>query len=174
MYQKVLLGIIGLSISLATLAQQKIQPNFELWNKHTQPLYYSVSNSIQEASSKPLQLLRPGKWTDAAKVDTSRPTVIAVALDKQPQPGQNIDIFTIKPNKTMFIRVGLPAEKEKFKETLKHLFGKTSIESDNYIFGGQVGPLLGIKGISERGYSLKNNVNKNDITKSSVIYRPKQ
>ena len=28
------------------------EPNFELWNKHNDPLYYSMSNSPEEASHK--------------------------------------------------------------------------------------------------------------------------
>ena len=159
------------------------QPNFELWNKHTEPLYYSVSNSISEAQHKPLQELRAGKWTTARTMDTSKPTVIAVALGKMPQPGQLIDVYTIKPGKTLFIRVGLPAEKEKFKETIKKLFGKTSLEGNNYIFGPQTGPLIGfkgeglfsfdLKGVSERKYSLKNNFDVGDITPAKIVYLPK-
>ena len=163
---------------------QTAQPNFELWNKHTQPLYYSVSNSTEQAQHKPLQELRPGKWTEAKTLDLSKPTVIAVALGKMPEPGQLIDVYTIKPGKTLFMRVGLPAEKEKFKETIKQLFGKTSIDADNYIFGPQTGPLIGFKGegvfsfepkgITERKYSLKNNFEIGDITPSKVVYIPQK
>ena len=102
-----------------------------------------------------------------------------------PTPASRVDTYTIKPNKKIIIRVGLPVEKEKFKETLKNLFGKTSIQADGYIFGPQTGPLLGFKAaagifpldwsdtINERGLHLKGNLTKNDITKSSLIYLPK-
>jgi len=99
-----------------------------------------------------------------------------------PQPGQLIDVYTIKPGKTLFIRVGLPAEKEKIKETIKNIFGKTSLEGDNYIFGPQTGPLIGfkgeglfsfdLKGISERKYSLKNNFEVDDVTPGKIVYLP--
>ncbi len=170
-----ILGAINISAELA-------QPNFELWNKHIEPLYYSISNSISEAQHKPLQELRAGKWTQGKNMDISKPTVVAVALGKMPQPGQLIDVYTIKPGKTLFIRVGLPAEKEKFKETIKKIFSKTSIDADGYIFGPQTGPLIGFKGeglfsfetkgISERKYSLKNNFDKSDISTAKTVYLP--
>jgi hypothetical protein len=161
------------------------EPNFELWNKHNDPLYYSISNSAEEASHKKFEELRPGKWTQAKTIDTSKPTIIAIKLGKMPVAGDRIDTYTIKPNKKIIIRVGLPAEKEKFKETLKSLFGKTSIEANGYIFGPQTGPLLGFKAaegilpfdwgktVNERGLALKGNLTKEDITKGSMIYLPK-
>ncbi len=76
------------------------------------------------------------------------------------------------PNKTLFLRVGLPAEKEKFKEIIKRILSRHSIEADNYIFGPQTGPLLGFKGVTEQGLPLKNNINARQISKSSVIYNP--
>lgn len=173
---------LSLIFSAASMNTAIAQPNFELWNKHTQPLYYSISNSISEAQRKPLQELRPGKWTEAKSIDINKPTTIAIALDKMPQPGQLMDVYTIKPGKTLFIRVGLPAEKEKLKETIKKLFNKTSLDADNYIFGPQTGPLIGFKGeglfsfetkgLSERKYSLKNNFEKGDIAAAKAVYLP--
>ena len=149
------------------------QPNFELWNKHTNPVYYSISNSIQEASVKPLELLQPGKWTPAITVDINKPTVIAIVPDKLPDPGQRIDAYSIRPGKTIFVRYGLPPEKEKVKEIIKYLLRRTSIEANGYLFGPQTGPLLGFRGITEKGHSLKNNLSKKDITKDSIVYLPK-
>ena len=145
------------------------QPNFELWNKHREPLYYSISNSLKEASAKPLQVLRAGKWIAQTRT-IHKPTFIALSLGKAPMPGQPIDIYALKPGKNLYIRIGLPAEKEKFKETIKNFLSRNSIEGDNYIFGPQVGPLLGFRGITERGYPLKNNVQKKDIIKYTIIY----
>lgn len=147
------------------------QPNFELWNKHTQPLYYSISNSIKEASTKPLQELRAGKWTAQTR-NLSKPAFIALSLEKEPLPGKLLDTYALKSGKNLYLRVGLPAEKEKFKETIKNFLRRNSIEGDNYIFGPQVGPLLGFRGITERGYPLKNNVQKKDILKYSILYNP--
>ena len=160
--------IIFLIPSLSTA-----QPNFELWNKHTQPVHYSVSNSIQEASSKPLELLAPGKWTAAKNIDINKQTVIAIAPEKLPESGQRIDVYLIRPGKNIFVRYGLPPEKEKVKEIIKYLLRRTSIEANGYLFGPQTGPLLGFRGITEKGHSLKNNLSKKDITKDSVIYLPK-
>ena len=164
--------VLCIFLNFFNLSQSQVRvSNFELWNKHIEPLYYSISKSTQEASKKHFELLRPGKWIPK-QVDISKPTVFAIALGKQPQPGQRIDIYTIPQGKTLYTRVGLPPEKEKFKEIIKDLFKRASIESDGYIFGPQVGPLLGFKGITERGYPLKDNFSKKDITKTSIIYTP--
>ena len=158
--------------------------NFELWNKHNDPVFFAYGKSTDEINhKKDFKEIRAGKWTQAS-LDTSKPTLIALKFGKAPTAGDRLDTFTIKPNKKIIIRVGLPAEKEKFKETLKSLFGKTAIEADGYIFGPQTGPLLGFKAasgispvdwsdtINERGLHLKGNLTKDDITKSSMIYLP--
>lgn len=161
------------------------QGNFEIWNKHVEPLYYNVAYTIDDINRSPFQELRAGKWTPAGFREVTRPTLIAVKLGSAPRAGETLDLYTIRPNKNIIVRVGLPAEKEKFKETLKSWFGKTSHESENYIFGPQTGPLLGLRAsdglfpfdwddsINERGLSLKNNATKNDITKSSMVYSPR-
>ncbi len=160
------------------------EPNFELWNKHNDPVYYALAHSADDINQTKFKELRPGKWIQDS-IDTTRPTTIALKFGKAPTSGDRIDTYTIKPNKKIIIRVGLPAEKEKFKETLKSLFGKNSIAADGYIFGPQTGPLLGFKAasgilpvdwsdtINERGLHLKDNLTKDDITKGSMIYLPK-
>lgn len=160
--------IFGIFFSIGVVAQQV---NFELWNKHTEPIYFNIGNSMQEVSAKSLQLLRPGKWTHQF-ITTSSPTMLGIAIGTIPAPGQELDVYTIPPGKKIYLRVGLPPEKEKFKEKIKQLLHRDSIEANNYIFGPQVGPLLGFKGITERGHTLSGNLNKTDIIKSKTIYRP--
>lgn len=152
-------------------AQSQTTPNFELWNKHIQPVYYSIGLSKEEISKKPMQEIRPGKFVAATR-DTTQPTVIALAVGKKPEAGQRIDVFTMNRDKNLYLRVGLPSEKEKLKETIKTFLGRKSLELQEYIFGPQTGPLLGFKGVTERGYPLQNNITQDDITKSSIIYLP--
>ncbi len=159
--------------SFINIHAAQTEPNFELWNKHQESIYFSKGASIQELNKKPFELLRPGKWISQT-IDNKKPTVLAISVGKKPEPGNRIDLYTIKPGKTLYLRIGLPAEKEKFKELLKAFFGRFSIEGDGYIFGPQVGPLLGFKGVTERGYPLKNNLGKDDISKGSMIYLPKK
>ena len=49
--------ILSIFLGSVSLFGQTAQPNFELWNKHTEPLYYSISNSTSEAQGKRLQEL---------------------------------------------------------------------------------------------------------------------
>lgn len=160
------------------------EPNFELWNKHNDPIYFAVGKSADDINRQQFKELRAGKWVQDS-VDTSKPTILAFRFGKAPTSGDRLDTYTIKANKKLIMRIGLPAEKEKFKETLKSVFGKTSIAADGYIFGPQSGPLLGFKAasgvlpidwsdtINERGLHLKGNFTKDDITKGSMIYLPK-
>lgn len=168
---KFLMIIFCIAIGASKSSIADGQPNFELWNKHDQPLYYSISNSQQEATRKPLSLVSAGKYTSSA-IDTGKQTFLAIAVGNQPSHGNMIDVYAINPGKTIYVRVGLPAEKEKFKEIIKKVFGRTAHESKDYIFGPQTGPLLGFKGITEHNYSLSNNVKPQDITKSTLIYTP--
>ncbi len=161
-----------LSITLASLsAYGQITPNFELWNKHIQPVYYAIGTSKEEASKKPMQEIRPGTFLAETR-DLTKLTSIALAVGKKPEAGQRIDVFTMLPNKNLYLRVGLPSEKEKLKETVKTIMGRKSLELTDYIFGPQTGPLLGFKGVTERGYPLKNNITQDDITRSWGIYLP--
>ena len=150
---------------------QTATPNFELWNKHTEPLYYHLADSPAAAAKGTFAELRPGKRTSLT-VDLKKPMAMGIKIGKAPVAGDRIDVYTMATGKTLYLRVGLPAEKEKIKETIKDLLSRTSIEADGYIFGPQVGPLLGFKGVTEQGYSLKNNVTKKDIRKESLIYLP--
>lgn len=177
----------GILATFSVLCSMQIvaDPNFELWNKHIEPLYYNVAYTIDDINRSPFQELRPGKWTPAVFRENTRPTIIAFKLGRPPVKGETIDTYTINANKKMIIRIGLPAEKEKFKETLKSWFGKTSHEGDNYIVGPQTGPLLGFRAYegffpidwsnaaNERGLSLKGNFTKNDSTKGTMVYAPR-
>lgn len=149
------------------------RPTGELWNKHTKPIYYSITNGPIQAAITPLKRLEPGTFVKVHR-NLRAPTVFAIAIENPPEPDQRLDIFTIRPCKTLYVRVGLPSEKEKWKEFIKDIFGAQSIEADGYIFGGQVGPLLGLRGITERGYPLKNNVHAQDISPSSITFDPNQ
>lgn len=149
-------------------AQCKV-PTFELWNKHNDPVYYRVADSPAAAAQGAFLELRPGKRVDTS-LDLSRPHAIGIKLGTAPIPGDKIDVYTLATNKTLYLRVGLPAEKEKFKETIKQFLSRNSIEADGYIFGPQVGPLLGFKGVTEQGYSLKNNISTKDLRKEIRAY----
>jgi hypothetical protein len=180
---KSIILIASLAVHGLIFASQP-EANFEFWNKHNDPVYFAVGSSAEEINQKKeFKQLRPGTWTQAT-LDVSKPTVIALKFKEAPTAGDRLDTFTIKPNKKIIARVGLPAEKEKFKEQLKSLFGKTSIAADGYIFGPQTGPLLGFRAASgifpfassdtlnERGLHLKGNFTKDDVTKGSMIYLP--
>lgn len=157
--------------------------NFEFWNKHNDPVYYNVAHSMGDIQkTNNFKVIRPGKWVQDS-IDLSKPTIIALKINKQPASGDILDTYTIVPHKKLIIRIGLPAEKEKFKETLKSIFNKTSIEADGYIFGPQTGPLLGFRAasgiffdwgttVNERGLLLNGNLTKDDITKGSIVYLP--
>lgn len=155
--------------SIFSLAAQAPIPNFELWNKHTDPLYFQIGDSPTAAAQGTFTEIRPGKRF-TLNVDLTKPRAIGIKLGKAPAKGDQIDVYTLGTGKTLYLRVGLPAEKEKFKETIKEFLSRNSIEANGYIFGPQVGPLLGFKGITEQGYSLKNNINKKDIRKESRLY----
>jgi len=143
--------------------------NFELWNKHVQPLYYTVGNSMSQTMTKKPLLLRAGKW-DSATIDTSRPTFILISMNHEPKKGQKVDVFEIKPGGTIYARVGLLPE-TKFTEFLKWLGRKKSIYTQHYIFGPQTGPLLGTRNITERGHDLKHNFKFDDIKYHTVFYQ---
>lgn len=160
-----------LGFSTISMCAQAPIPNFELWNKHTEPLYFQMGDSPSAATQGIFTEIRPGKRF-ALNVDILKPMAIGVKLGKAPAKGDRVDVYTLGTGKTLYLRVGLPPEKEKFKETIKSFLSRTSIEADGYIFGPQVGPLLGFKGVTEQGYPLKNNITKNDIRKEAMIYRP--
>ena len=157
--------------AVGILQAQCVIPNFELWNKHIEPLYYHIADSPAAAGRGTFTELRPGKRLPL-NIDLQKPVVIGVKIGKAPIAGDRIDVYTLVTGKTLYLRVGLPPEKEKIKETIKSFLSRTSIEADGYIFGPQVGPLLGFKGITEQRYSLKNNVNKKDIRKETRPYLP--
>lgn len=168
---KMVFKIILSSIFIASASFSQ-PPNFELWNKHTEPLYYRLADSPSAAARGAFTELRPGRRV-ASTINIRLPRAIGIKIGKAPVAGDPIDVYTLATGKTLYLRVGLPPEKEKLKETIKSLLSRTSIEADGYLFGPQVGPLLGFKGITEQGYSLKDNITKRDIRKESLIYLPK-
>jgi hypothetical protein len=147
-------------------------PNFELWNKHIEPLYFKIADSPTAAAQGMYTEIRPGKRF-TTNVDIAKPMAIGISRGKSPLKGDTVDVYTFGTGKTLYLRFGLPAEKEKIKETIKTFLSRTSIEGDGYIFGPQVGPLLGFKGVTEQGYPLKNNVTKKDIRKETRQYESK-
>lgn len=169
---KIIKSLYMFSLGALSVANaQSKEPNFELWNKRNEPLFYAIGSTKEEVRTQPFHELRAGKWVDQRR-DLRKPTVIGLAINTQPKKGDQIDIFTLKPGKDLYLRVGLPSEKEKLKEKVKIILGKKSFEQAQYIFGPQTGPLLGVKGITERGYPLKNNVTASDISKGYAIYMP--
>ena len=160
---KLLAALIGIIPCYA-----KPQPTFELWNKHTQPIYFSYGSSVEHAMKKHMQELRSGHYK-IENFSISSPTTLILSIGSRPKTGDMLDVYTFKPNKTIYVRVGLPKE-DKFKETLKSITGKVSFENEGYIFGPQTGPLLGLKGITEHDYSLDNNVTYDDIFQSTTSY----
>lgn len=163
--------LLLLTLGTGILNAQTNLPNFELWNKHTEPLYYRMADSPSAAAKGHFTELRPGRRI-ASTLDIAKPIAIGIKIGKEPAAGDPIDVYTLATGKTLYLRIGLPPEKEKIKETIKELLSPTSIEADGYLFGPQVGPLLGFKGVTERGYPLKNNITKKDIRKESKIYLP--
>ncbi|GMU18997.1 MAG: hypothetical protein AMXMBFR12_01890 [Candidatus Babeliales bacterium] len=164
--------IILFTLFASSLQAQVQIPNFELWNKHIEPLYFKMADSPAAAVQGIYTEIRPGKRF-TTNVDIAKPMAIGINLGKAPAKGDPVDVYTFGTGKTLYLRFGLPAEKEKFKETIKSLLSRTSIEADGYIFGPQVGPLLGFKRITEQGYPLKNNITKKDIRKETRIYESK-
>lgn len=164
--------LLFLFISFTMIARAQTTPNFELWNKHTEPLYFQMADSPSAASRGIFTEIRPGKRF-TLNVDLHKPMAIGIKIGEAPKAGDYVDVYTMATGKTLYLRVGLPPEKEKLKENLKSFLSRTSIEADGYIFGPQVGPLLGFKGVTEWGYSLKNNVSKKDIRKQSLPYLAK-
>lgn len=159
-------------LAVSTLSAHAQIPNFELWNKHIEPLYFKMADSSAAAAQGIYTEIRPGKRF-TTNVDIAKPVAIGIKLGKAPIKGDPVDVYTFGTGKTLYLRFGLPAEKEKFKETIKSLLSRTSIEADEYIFGPQVGPLLGFKGVTEQGYPLKNNITKKDIRKETRTYESK-
>lgn len=164
--------IILFAVLINSLHAMIAVPNFELWNKHIEPLYFKMADSPTAAAQGIYTEIRPGKRFTTS-VDIGRPIAIGISRGKAPIKGDKVDVYTFGTGKTLYLRFGLPAEKEKIKETIKSFLSRTSIEGDGYIFGPQVGPLLGFKGVTEQGYSLKNNVTKKEIRKESMIYLSK-
>lgn len=157
---------------ISIVAQAQTIPNFELWNKHIEPLYFKMADSPAAAAQGIYTEIRPGKRF-TTNVDIAKPMAIGISRGKSPAKGDKVDVYTFATDKTLYLRFGLPAEKEKFKETIKAFLSRNSIEADGYIFGPQVGPLLGFKGVTEQGYPLKNNITKKDIRKTSLPYLAK-
>lgn len=158
-------------IACGTLHAQCAIPNFELWNKHNDRLFYRIADSPSDAAQGTFTELRPGRRISAT-LDLTKPRAIGIKVGSAPIKGQTVDVYTFTTGKTLYLRLGLPPEKEKVKETIKALLSRTSIEADGYLFGPQTGPLLGFKGITEQGYSLKNNISKKDILKETKAYLP--
>jgi hypothetical protein len=174
--------LIGLLAIHGLIFSSELEPNFEFWNKHNNSVFFALGSSAEEINQKKqFKQLRPGTWVKATQ-DVSKPTIIALKFREAPKSGDHLDTYTIKPNKKIIARVGLPPEKGKLKEQLKSLIGKTSIASDGYIFGPQMGPLLGFRAaegifpfawrdtMNEHGLHLKGNFTKDDITKGFMIY----
>lgn len=164
--------IIKLLLTLILVAPglyAKSSPTFELWNKLKEPIYFSYGSSAENAMKKSIQELRPGHYKIEHFSITS-PTTLILRIGFRPKNGDEVDVYTFRPNKKIYVRVGLPKE-DKIKETIKEALGKKSFEREGYIFGPQIGPLLGIKGVTEHDYSLEDNVTLDDIFQSTAFYK---
>lgn len=171
MIQKIgLYALILIGIMPNIKGQEGEKPNFELWNKHNDSLYYAMGTDVQTVLKGPFTQLRGGKTVQSV-IDNTVPTILALHIDTMPQVGQKVDVFTMAPGKTIYVRVNYLPEK-KITQIAKNILGKRSYVLDNYIFGPQTGPLLGLIGnANERGLSLKDNVTKRDIAYSTGIYQ---
>jgi DnaJ domain len=137
---------------LSALLIQTIQtdPNFELWNKTDQPFYYSIGNpdnpSSRAINQSPIKL-EPNQKTTADR-NLKLKTELQIIVAKQPNKQIDAYLYTFPANKTIYIRP----------------------KNDKGIFslGPQTGPLLGMKGKTESGYSLKDNVTAKEIDKGTL------
>lgn len=122
-------------------------PSFELWNKTNKPIWFAVSNrnaSPQELS-KNLEELGASKYLSKADIDNSKSTYLLIMQDRNVGNGT---LYTFNPGKNMWVRV---------KE-----------EKGKLLFGPQTGPLLGFRGITERGYPLDKNVKSGEYKEQMV------
>jgi coenzyme F420-reducing hydrogenase alpha subunit len=153
------LGIIGFSLSSVNYNLNAVEPlyNFELWNKTTQyQLWYKLfklSKSNEANKEKDWTLLDIGKW----------------GSDNISDP---------KEEQSLFITYGNPDKDLRF-DVLQYKFAKNPKRKSFYIrvkeekgkpfLGPQTGQLLGLKGKTERGYPLADNVTDKDIKESTLV-----
>jgi hypothetical protein len=126
-------------------------PTFELWNKVAdQLIYYKLEQNGKTVSGYALKKLEASKY-EPVKIDISKPTTLFI----------NYKDVTSKNHANW-------TEKIEFNRG-KTIYVRLKKEKGKYIFGPQTGPLKGFKGVTERGYSLKNNVKESDYTRYEFI-----
>lgn len=161
MHIKIKLIISSILVPLALYAVEqkksapKTTPNFEFWNKTEHPIYISLGYAdpktdkiIDDPLTHDFKKIEAGKWATEEdlgfKLDLNNKTLLYIrASPEKPHKDDRLLAFRFKPHKTMYVRL----KKEK----------------NQYVFGTQTGPLLGLKGKTQRGYSLKNNPQPGDI-----------
>lgn len=144
-------------------------PNFEFWNKLDKSVYFTIG--AQDLSGKtiddPMRHIfleeKPNQWANV-RIDQNKQTIFCYKIgsaptngersasdEKEVKKGDKLVCYKFTPGKTVYIRV-------------KGKMG--DIE-----FGPQTGPLLGLKGKTERGYPLGSNVKKGDKQLISFTYQ---
>ncbi|MBA3954529.1 J domain-containing protein [Candidatus Dependentiae bacterium] len=133
----------------------KADANFELWNKLSTPIYYSLGKSTinpkDEAKNYDLLKLDSTKYTYAT-LDLNKKNQLILSL-QEPQINKPLSVYLYEftPGKTIYVRA--------------------TAENNKLVFGPQSGPLFGLRGKTERGYPLGNNVKESDITTKVINYR---
>src|SRR5436853_612940 len=110
MAHKLSFFIISTLFTGLSLASENAKPNFELWNKAHDSVFYALANDEQALLKGPFNELQSGK-TAQSHINITKPTLLAVSMAKIPTSGQKIDIFTFAPNKTIYVRVNYLPEK---------------------------------------------------------------
>jgi hypothetical protein len=87
---------------------QAASPNFELWNKLSQPINYNLGTSVDDVQKKPLKGLLPNQWVSDS-VDMMRGVVLLITTSNQAQTGKPVPVlvyeFLKRPGQTLYLEV---------------------------------------------------------------------
>ncbi len=137
---------LTLATSLGLLAKK--DPEVQIWNKKESGIdmwEFRPKDPRSEPWAKLFEKIEPGSdraYENAANID------LYIKLGEKPKEGDMVQRMTFTPGKTVYVRLGKGRK-----------------------FGPQTGPLKGWKGVTESGFSLKNNVKKEDIERTKVYVR---
>ena len=137
--------MIFLSMFIITVIQA--DPSFELWNKTDKSIWFAVSSKNTNVAelSKKLEELGAGKYLSKTDLDITKYTQLLIMRDRNAGSGT---LYTFNPGKNIWVRL----KEEKGKAT----------------FGPQTGPLMGFRGVTERGYPLDKNVKSGEYKEQVV------
>ncbi len=138
----------------------------ELWNKSKTPFYVGLTNDFghfvapKTSKNRPRELitLKGGGRTTLADYDGKDITLII--SDNEKDWLDNFKAYAFLTNKTIYVRI---------KDRVKKL---NDLSPDG--FGPQTGPWKGLKGKTESGLSLKNNVKSKDIIDATYSTRRRE